>query len=285
MLRTQIPLPARGWRTATHLAFVLTVTLVALLVSNPILLLALLAVVVGAAGRHRLLRDLLGPGKWLIYGAFGIILFNLVLAPGTTKVILGSLTLAGWHLEVGFALEALWFGLAMALRLMVVSLAFLYLFHLMPPARLLSLGSGMLPRFRLTVMMAASTYPRLRERAEEVDEAFISRGGASGSRLRRWRRATRRLLPLLEDSLEASIDAAGFLELRGRSRRDTGVTFMPDLLPGLGFLLLLTLAVGLLVSGIGVYDPLLGAPDWPGALIASPLLVLGFAPYLVWREA
>lgn len=129
--------------------------------------------------------------------------------------------------------------------------------------RLLRYTPSALHELGLAVVVALTFAPQLVVDARRVHEAARLRGGRGG----RIRRFGRLAMPVIEGSLERSVDLAAAMESRGYGRTT-------DARPRLRVLSATLVCLGSLAAVLGVYGVLTGAGwHWTG----TPALLLGLA--------
>ena len=290
-MRSAIAYVPRRTRLARADALSVTVylgslALVAFLYSNPIVLGAAgaAAVVVGLAGRAG--RALAAAARWGIpLGVFIVIVNGLVAQRGDTVVVNGLwLPLLGM---TDVSAEALADGAVLALRILVVMLAFAVHSACVDPDRVLRMLRPLARRSALTatlisrlVPVAAADYARLGEAA-----ALRGPGAAPVGRAAMARR-------LVAGSLDRAVDVAATLELRGyahgvpRSARGG-----PRSRYGLRFaaagLAICAIAIASRFAGVGAFDPyptLSIAADGPTLLLAAGIALVAALPLLGRRR-
>ncbi len=175
----------------------------------------------------------------------------LLVLPRTWPVIGGPLTL-----------EALLFGLATALSLLTLLLAFAVYNLEMTPARWLRLTPGFLHTAGVITAIAVAFVPGTWQAARDIYDAQRLRG----HRFRRLTDYTPLLAPLLVDSLERSVQLAASMAARG-----FGAGVRP--LPAWGRVILQGMLIaGLLALALGAFGRAYGLNAW-----GTPLLVTGAA--------
>lgn len=269
--------------------------LAAILVENPLLLAALIAIdllTLGAAGRLPAASPYLKAG---LYTALVVLIINPLFSQGGVTSLLTA------HLGP-FTLRLTWEGLAaglgQSLHLLAIILAFGLLNALLDPDDQLALLSRLSFRSALVVSLATRLLPVLSHDAARIGDAQRSRG-AELDRGRWHRRAAARgplLSGLLSQSLERAADVAASMEARGFGRsprtRWAGKKRFSSrdcLLAGAG-LGASALALACAVTGLlsfhyfpTIANPLSAASLWPVVLMAA-LAAPGIAG-LVWRRS
>jgi energy-coupling factor transport system permease protein len=257
----------------------------ALVVENPILLGALLIAVLSAAFAARV-----GPQ---ILAAFRLTALPVVLLIVVVNVLdsRGGLTvfarLGDWGVlgQVNLTLEAVVYGLVIALRLLVTMLACLLVVCTADPDELLLACRRLSPHSALTATLATRLIPVLGADARRLAEAQRCRpdGGARG---RRGKLAVIRAT--IGGALDRSLDVAAVLEMRGYGARGRvnkvrrplsrhDLAFLGASLGVLGCSVFATLGN---VAPFQAY-PLLSLPLGPGLfLLAALILLAALAPFL-----
>jgi energy-coupling factor transport system permease protein len=257
----------------------------ALIVTNPLLLGALLIAVLAAASAAKVGRQ--------VAGAFRLAALPVVLLIVLVNVLdsRGGLTvfarLGDWGVlgQVNLTVEAVVYGLVIALRLIVVMLACLLVVCAADPDELLLACRRISPHSALTATLATRLIPVLGEDARRLAEAQRCRpdGGARGARGKlAVIRAT------VGGALERSLDVAAVLEMRGYGaggRRSPGpsraysrhdMAFAAAAAAILGLYVFVALSSG---APFRAY-PLVSLPLSPGLFaIAALTLVLALAPF------
>jgi energy-coupling factor transport system permease protein len=236
------------------LAYLGSFVLVAFLYSNPVVLAGAGAAVIAvgfAAGAGRALAQAL---RWgIALGLFVIAVNGLVTHRGDTVLIRGFEVPVLGAMDV--TLESLAAGTVLALRILVVMLAFAVYSACVDPDRVLRLVRPVAGRSALTatliarlVPVAAADHARLREAAELRGPGASPAGRAALARR------------LVAGSLDRAVDVAATLELRGyglpggRSGRDPGRRSVYDgrfLATGVG---IAAFALAARIAGVGAFD-------------------------------
>ncbi len=188
----------------------------ALIVENPVLLGALLVAVLLAASAAQVGRQILAAVRVTALPVVAmIVLVNVLDNRGGLTVFarLGDWGVLG---QVNLTVEAVVYGLVIALRLLVVMLACLLVVCAADPDELLLAFRRISPRSALTATLATRLIPVLGKDAARLAEAQRCRpdGGAQGVRGRlEILRAT------VGGALDRSLDVAAVLEMRGYGAR------------------------------------------------------------------
>jgi energy-coupling factor transport system permease protein len=266
--------------------YLASLALVAFLYSNPIVLGAAgaAAVVAGLAGRAG--RALAVTARWgVTLGVFIVLVNGLVAQRGDTVVVNGL-----WFPLIGttdVTAEALAEGGVLALRIIVVMLAFAVHSACVDPDRVLRMLRPLARRSALTatlisrlVPLAAADYARLGEAAALRGPAAAPVGRAAMARR------------LVAGSLDRAVDVAATLELRGYARGAPGsARGAPRSRFGVRFLsaglAICGLAIAGRIAGVGGFDPyptLTIAVDGPTLLLAAAIVVATALPLAGWRR-
>ena len=257
-----------------------SLALVAFLYSNPIVLAAagIGAVVAGLAGRAG--AALAAATRWGVWlGLFVVLVNGLVAQRGDTVVVNGLwLPLLG---ATDVSAEALAEGAVLALRVLVVMLAFAVHSACVDPDRVLRLLRPLARRSALTatlisrlVPLAAADYMRLAEAAALRGPAAAPVGRAAMARR------------LVAGSLDRAVDVAATLELRGyargaprSARGGPRARYGPRFL-GAGLAIALVAIAGRVagLAGFDAYPTVEISTTVPTVLLAAGILVLVVAP-------
>jgi energy-coupling factor transport system permease protein len=274
--------PIAGAGALAASAYLASFAVVAFVYSNPIVLAAagLGVVVAGTAARAG--RALAASARWgLSLGVFIVIVNGLVAQRGDTVVVYGLwLPLLG-HTDV--SAEALAEGGVLALRILVVLMAFAVHAACVDPDRVLRLLRPLARRSALTatliarlVPLAAADYVRLGEAA-----ALRGPGAAPVGRAALARR-------LVAGSLDRAVDVAATLELRGYAHGAPGSARGGPRARYAGRFLAAGLAIAALgvaarIAGVGAYDsyPTVDlATGMPTLILAISIPLLAAVPFV-----
>jgi energy-coupling factor transport system permease protein len=253
------------------LAYLGSFVLVAFLYSNPVVLAGAGAAVIAvglAAGAGRALAQAL---RWgIALGLFVVAVNGLVTHRGDTVLVRGFEVPVLGAMDV--TLESLAAGAVLALRILVVMLAFAVYSACVDPDRVLRLVRPVAGRSALTATLIARLAPVAAADLARLREAADLRGpGASPA----GRAALARRL--VAGSLDRAVDVAATLELRGyglpggRSRRDPRPRSLYDgrfLATGVG---IAALALAARIAGVGGFDA------YPELAIEADPATLGLA--------
>jgi energy-coupling factor transport system permease protein len=257
----------------------------ALIVANPLLLGALLIAVLAAASAAKVGRQVAGTFRLAALPVvLLIVLVNVLDSRGGLTVFarLGDWGVLG---QVNLTVEAVVYGLVIALRLIVVMLACLLVVCAADPDELLLSCRRISPHSALTATLATRLIPALGEDARRLAEAQRCRpdGGARGARGKlAVIRAT------IGGALERSLDVAAVLEMRGYGtggRRSSGsgralsrhdVAFAAAAAAVFGLYVFVALSSS---APFRAY-PLVSLPLSPGVFVIAALtLVLALSPF------
>jgi energy-coupling factor transport system permease protein len=208
--------PLHAARAPIAAAYGAALATAALLVEDPLLLGALLAAVLAAACAAGVWRALAGALRvTTVPVVLLIVLVNVLVNRGGLTVFarLGDWGVLG---QVNLTVEAVVYGLVVALRLLVVMLACLLIVCAADPDELLLACRRVSPHSALTATLATRLIPVLAQDATRLAEAQRCRpdGGARGARGKlAILRAT------IGGALDRSLDVAAVLEMRGYGAR------------------------------------------------------------------
>jgi energy-coupling factor transport system permease protein len=259
-----------------------SLALVAFLYSNPIVLAAAGAGAVIAGLASRAGRALAVTLKWgMALGVFIVIVNGLVAQRGDSVVVNGLwLPLLG---PTDVTAEALAEGAVLALRIVVVMLAFAVHSASVDPDRVLRMLRPLARRSALTATLISRLVPVAAADYARLGEAAALRGPAAApvGRVAMARR-------LVAGSLDRAVDIAATLELRGYARGAPGsARGAPRTRYGLRFMAagLGIGAIGLAgrIAGVGGFDayPRLGiAADGPTLVLAAAIVAAAVLPLL-----
>jgi energy-coupling factor transport system permease protein len=291
--------PRRGLAAidaAASVLYLIALAFAAFVVTNPVQVLVLLAVlscVLVAAGRVRATLPYL---RVALYVAGFLALLNPLFSQGGVDVLWQA------HLplvSVRLTVQGIWFGVGTALRLTAVLLAFALYNTVLDPDDQLALMSRFSFRSGLVVSLATRLFPVLSRDAGRIADAQRSRGVELDAGRRRDRAAARipLLSALLTQSLERALEVAASMEARGYGRtsrtrwRRGGRWRTPDRVTAAAAVGTAGALVGGLVSGAFhfAYFPLVDNP-WPALgdpwwLIALIALVVPLAVQVPWQRS
>jgi energy-coupling factor transport system permease protein len=277
------PLAQAGAFAAT--VYLGSLALVALVYSNPIVLGACgLAVLVAglAAGAGRALR---ASARWgLSLGVLVVVVNGLVAQRGDTVVIYGLwLPLLG---DTDVSAEALAEGGILALRIVVVMMAFAVHSASVDPDRVLRMLRPLARRSALTATLIARMVPLAAADYTRLGEAAALRGPAAAP-VGRAAMARR----VVAGSLDRAVDVAATLELRGyahgapRSARGGPPVRHAARFLAAG-LAIAGLAIAARIAGVGAYEsyPTVSiATDPQTLLLAAGLVIAAALPFVTTR--
>jgi energy-coupling factor transport system permease protein len=257
-----------------------------LLVSNPLVLGALLlAVVLGGAlagVRHELVRAL----RWALPIALAIVVVNaLVTRDGLTLIWrFGNLPIVGYSYITA---EATAYGAILGLRAVILILCGVLYTTCVDPDELLGLFRRVSYRSALSATLATRLVPLLGRDARRLADAQRCRPGRPPSRAALMRAATSNLL-------DRALDVAAALEVRGyatarrprRPRRGYGPRLSGWSRHDLGFAVSAVAVLGLSIGGrvaglvdFSAYPSLSVATGIPAVALSVAILVCALAPF------
>jgi energy-coupling factor transport system permease protein len=276
--------PLHAARASIAAAYGCVLALAALITPDPVLLGALLVSVLAAAFGAGVGREISRAART---AALPIILLTvlvnvLVSREGLTVFArLGDWGVLG---QVNLTVEAVVFGLVLALRLMVVTLSCLLVVCAANPDELLLAFRRISPRSALTATLTTRLIPVLGADARRLAEAQRCRpdGGARGAR---GRMAI--LKATVAGALDRSLDVAAVLEMRGYgtarpARGSRAPLSRHDVAFASSSVAVLLITVYASVAGLGSFSPypLVSMSVTPALLVAAALLVLvALAPF------
>jgi energy-coupling factor transport system permease protein len=254
--------------------------LAALLLSNPILLAALLVAVLLAAAGAGVGRALLRAVRFTALPVliFTVLINVLVERDGLTVFArLGDWGVLG---QMNLTLEAVVYGAVFGLRLLVVTLACLLVVCAADPDELLVSLRRISPSSALTAALTTRLVPVLAQDARRLAEAQRCRPGG-GTRGARGRLAI--LRATVAGALDRALDVAAVLEMRGygsgsarRRRGGTPALSRHDLAFAAAAVAVVGLALLARIGGAGRFDafPLVSIAAGAGTLVLASALVL-----------
>jgi energy-coupling factor transport system permease protein len=264
---------ASGWCAALAAA--------TLIVSNPLmlgaLLLAVLAGGVLAGVRHELVRAL----RWALPVALAIVVVNaLVTRDGLTVIWrFGNLPIIGYSYITA---ESTAYGAILGLRAVILILSGVLYTTCVDPDELLGLFRRVSYRSALSATLATRLVPLLGRDARRLADAQRCRPGRPPSRAALMRAATSNLL-------DRALDVAAALEVRGyatarRPRRDGGLRHWSR--HDLGFTASALAVLGLSIAGrvsgalrFSAYPTLSVATGFGAVAVSAAVLVCALAPF------
>jgi energy-coupling factor transport system permease protein len=257
-----------------------SLAVVAFAFSSPIVLAGAGAGVVVAGLAAKAGRALRASARWGIgLGVFIVVVNGLVAQRGDTVVVHGLwLPLLG---DTDVSAEALAEGGVLALRILVVLMAFAVHAACVDPDRVLRMLRPIARRSALTATLIARLVPLAAADYGRLAEAAALRGPAAApvGRAALVRR-------LVAGSLERAVDVAATLELRGyahgppRSARGGPRPRYRNRFLATG-IAIVALAIGCRIAGVGSFDAyptVTMAIDWPTLLLAVVLPALAALP-------
>jgi energy-coupling factor transport system permease protein len=269
----------------------------ALVYESPLVNAALLFALVGVGLAAGLGREIGSAARLALPLAVLVALVNpLVSREGLTVLIGGpALPVLG---RIDITLEALAYGGAAALRVMVVVLAFALYSAAVDPDQVLRLFRRVSSQSALTASLATRLVPVLGRDAERLSAAYELRAArpAAGTRLARVRRAAILTRALTAGAIERAIDVAATLEVRGfalrgakRSGRVRRSWSRHDFGFGAAALVMFAVSAAGRVAGLAGFQPYpllridAGAADVGFALFLALLMLAPFGSSLAER--
>jgi energy-coupling factor transport system permease protein len=278
------PSPLHAARASVGAAYGLALAGAALVIAHPLALAMLLGAVLAAGFGAGVGEQML---TTLRHGALGLVLFvvlvNVLVDRGGLTVFL---RLGNWGPlgQMDLTTEAALYGVTMAVRLLIVVLAFVLVTCAVDPDELLRMLRRVSNRSALTATLTTRLVPVLFEDARRLEEAQRCRPDVAepGPRTR-----VTLLRAVVSSALDRSLDVAAALEVRGYgSARRPPRSSRPWSRHDLAFALS-AVAIGLL-AGVAaatsmapfVTEPLVHGGIGPGVLVlALSLLVLAVLPF------
>jgi energy-coupling factor transport system permease protein len=205
-----------GVRTWVGIAYCAALVLPAFVFESPIVLGATIAGIALAAAAAGVGRELARAAVLGVPLAVVVAAVNpLVSQEGLTVLLDGPVVPVLGNVDV--TLEALVYGAAAGLRVLVVLLGFALYSACVDPDRVLRLAGRIAPRSALTASLATRSVPLLVRDASRLSEAYLLRAGASTGAAfrRRLGRAATLTRALGAGALERSVELAAALEVRG----------------------------------------------------------------------
>jgi energy-coupling factor transport system permease protein len=259
--------------------------LVAFAFSNPIVLAGAGAAVIAAGLAAGAGRALAAAGRWgMALGVFVVLVNGLVSQRGETILLRGGEVPILGRIDV--SAEALAEGGVLALRILVVFLAFAVHSASVDPDRVLRLVRPFARHSALTATLIARLVPLAAADLARIRAASALRGPAASpvSRPALVRR-------LVAGSLDRAVDVAATLELRGYAhgaprRGDARPACRASRWFALGGVAAIVVALGARLADAGGFEayPSIGLDAGPGTLaLAAGLPVLALAPYAAAR--
>lgn len=264
------------------MAFVLSVFLISILVSDIFYLAVLFALVMAIVAAAGVARATLGLLRYTVYVAAFLFLFSIFFAQGSH--VLFSMG------PVKITRESLLFATSMTFRLFLAVSAFSVMTFAIHPDQLLRALSKFGLKSMTSLSIATRMYPTIAADSRNIEDAMRARGAEldDGSFVRKARARAPVMMPLLLNSLDRSMEIAEAMESRGfgtqvRTRYfDRPLSPREKLMTAL-FLAAVPFGVAMFILGFGNADYLAGAvlsasgPD----TIAALALALFYAPMLL----
>ena len=257
--------------------------------ASPIVLVALLVAVLGAAAAAGVGRQILRAARVSVIPIVLLTVLVNVLVSRAGLTVFARLGDWGVLGQMNLTVEAVVYGLVFALRLLVLTLGCLLVVCTANPDELLLAFRRVAPRSALTAVLTTRLIPVLGDDARRLAEAQRCRpdGGARGARGRlAILRAT------VGGALERSLDVAAVLEMRGYGSRARGATARPvrrlarsrhDIAFGFSAAALIVVSVLAALTGAAPFHayPLVGlSAGAPALALAAIILVLGALPFI-----
>jgi len=267
------PSPLHAARPAVAAAFCLALGACPFIVVHPVVVGALALIVLGCGAACGVGRELLRVARWTIPLTLLIVVVNaIVVRDGLTVVWrFGDVPVLG---QIDITLEALVYGLAFGLRLLVVALAFALLTAAVDPDAMLRGMRRLSLRSALAATLSTRLVPVLARDARRMADAQRCRAGVEPSRLTLMRAVT-------SGALDRALDLAATLDLRGyaharRPPRSHRPWSRHDVAFSVSAAAMLGLSIAAAAAGtarFGTYPELHAAPIG-GALAVSGALAL-----------
>ncbi len=279
------PSPLHATRATVAGAYGASLAFAALVSGDPVLLLALLVVVLAAACCAAVGPEILRAARRAVLPIVLLTVLVNVLVSREGLTVFARLGDWGVLGQVNLTVEAVVYGLVLALRLLVVTLACLLIVCAADPDELLLSFRRVSPHSALTAALTTRLIPVLGADARRLAEAQRCRpdGGSTGARGRMAiLRAT------VAGALDRSLDVAAVLEMRGygaagRRRRTRAPLSRHDLAFAVSAAALPLLTVYASAMGLGSFSayPLVTLHVTTGLLlVALALIVLALAPFV-----
>jgi energy-coupling factor transport system permease protein len=273
------------------LVWIISILVLALIIDHPLALLLLFLATLPVVLFGRIRQEWLSFMRFALYLCFAIIVINALVSYNGTHVLVTApfrIPVMGTPI---ITLEAIFYGIGMSLRLLLIISAFAILTLLIHPDDLmLTLVKMKLPYKSVLVTTLSTRFvPTLVDDAERIIDVQRSRGLEidKGKFVRRIKNRSSIIIILLSNSLDRAIQVAEAMESRafGTGR---GRTFFKEIKLTVWdivaiMVVLFSLALGVLtsVSGYGHYEyyPTLGSPaistiGWVFIISLSVLLLL-----------
>lgn len=277
------PSPLAAARPAVAAAFCLALAACAFILSQPLIVGALAAIVLGCAACAGVGREVWHTARWMIpLTVFVVVINAIVVRDGFTVIVrLGDVGPLG---QVDITLEALVYGAVFGLRLLVVAMAFALMTATVDPDAILRGLRRRSVRSALAATLATRFVPVLRRDAARLGEAQRCRAGESPSRVVVMRAVT-------VGALDRALDLAATLELRGyagarRPSRVPSLLSRHDVAFMASTVALLVVAIAGRAGGLAdftAYPELHAAPSGDALALSALLAVCALAPFLQRR--
>jgi energy-coupling factor transport system permease protein len=264
------------------MAFVLSVFLLSILISDIFYLMVLLAFVLAVVVVAKVLRATLSLLKYTVYVAALLFAFSILFTQGSHVLFsIGPLVVKE---------ESLLFATSMSLRLFLVIVAFSVLTFTIHPDDLLQIMSRYGVKSMTGLSIATRMYPTIAADSGNIEDAMKARGVEfdRGNLVQKAKAKAPVIMPLLLNSMDRSMEIAEAMEARGFgsgrrtsyydpsiSRLEKGMVFL--------FLAAVPFGVAMFILGFGNADYLNGSTlsvSWEDMLVVATE-VLFFAPVLL----
>jgi energy-coupling factor transport system permease protein len=273
------PSPLHAARPAVAAAFCLALGTCAFILVHPVLVGALALIVLACGAACGVGRELLRVARWTIPLTLLIVIVNaIVVRDGLTVVWrFGDVPVLG---QVDITLEALVYGLAFGLRLLVVALSFALLTAAVDPDALLRGMRRLSVRSALAATLSTRLVPVLARDARRMSDAQRCRPGVAPSRVALMRAVTSGALDRALD-LAATLDLRGYAHARRPPRADRPWS-RHDVAFAFSTVALLGLAIAAAAGGaarFGAYPQLHAAPLGGALALSGALALCALAPF------
>jgi energy-coupling factor transport system permease protein len=272
--------PLHAARPGVAAAFCLSLGACAFILVHPVVVGALALIVLGCGAACGVGRELLRVARWTIPLTLLIVVVNAVVVRDGLTVVwrFGDVPVLG---QIDITLEALVYGLAFGLRLLVVALAFALLTAAVDPDALLRGMRRLSMRSALAATLSTRLVPVLARDARRMADAQRCRaGGAPPSRIALMRAVT-------SGALDRGLDLAATLDLRGYAHaRRPPRAHVPWSRHDVAFcastVALLALSIAAVAGGVtrfGAYPQLHAAPTGGALALSAALALCALAPF------
>jgi energy-coupling factor transport system permease protein len=271
--------PLHSARASVGCAYCLALGIAALILSDPVVLGAIVLAVLGAGAAAGVGRELRGAVRWALPLAAMITVVNaLVARNGLTVIVrLGDVPVLG---QTDITLEAVVYGGVLGLRAVALILSGVLYTAAVDPDEVLALFRRVSFRSALSATLATRMVPVLLRDARRLADAQRCRPGPPPSRLALMRAAS-------SGVLDRALDVAAALEVRGyatarRPPRSTVPWSRHDLAFAAAAGVVVALALAVRLDGLAPFAayPALRWPAGPGPWASAAALVAGaLAPF------